>query len=202
MDIDRLNFNLSSLTLPIIVIIGPPGAGKTEVGQSLAQDLGWQFWDTDVIIEQACNMKVTAIFSRHSEKVFRLLERKLVEEIVKLYKNHQSADGSNVGAGTVISTGGGLPVPPENFANLAAMGNLINLYASIDVLSERAGRKGNRPLLNSPDQDSQKSRLKVLFEERKGVYSQADFSIDTSGLSIEAVVANIKAKLKLSDEQS
>ncbi len=138
MDIDHINFNLSGFALPVIVIIGAPGAGKTETGCALASDLGWLFWDTDVIIEQACNMKVTEIFSQHGEKAFRALERKLVEEIVKLH-NNMKQDYPKTQLGTIISTGGGLPVVNENFANLAQIGKLINLYASIEVLNDRAG---------------------------------------------------------------
>lgn len=202
MNISEKSFLLDSLALPVVTIIGPPGSGKTEVGRQLAQDLSWTFWDTDKLIEQATNLTVPGIFERYGEQMLRILEQKLVKQISHLYDIATRCQTDNDCAssagkqGTIISTGGGLPVSAENFAELARIGRLISLQATIDVLADRATRQGNRPLLYAQDNgQSQKSRLELLVKERRDVYLRAEWSIDTSNLNVAAVAQCIKEKL-------
>jgi shikimate kinase len=191
-----MNFNITKLALPAVILIGPPGAGKSTVGDLLAKELDWIFWDTDVLIQEASGMNVRGIFSRHGEKAFRDLETKLVTEMLLLYNRSEEME-----YGTVISTGGGLPIRPENLESLKKIGNIINLYASIDVLLDRIGQVENRPLLDAANFDQQQSSLELLMETRKKIYEQADFSIDTSNLSVDAVVECIKSKLSFNRQK-
>jgi len=191
------------------MLIGPPGAGKTVVGQVLAKDLDWQFWDTDAIIEQATAMKVADIFSKHSEDTFRFLEKTVVERIGELYANIDNFN-YNGKVGTVISCGGGLPIPKKNFAALSELGTIVHLYASPNILIERIKQTKNRPLL---DQESTKNdvenisnhfglrqaKLEALIQERKHVYAQARLNIDTSNKNIITVARSIKEQLGLGE---
>ncbi len=204
LNIERINFNLANLKLPIIIIIGPPGAGKTVVGLGLSQCLNWDYYDTDVLIEQATSMTVSEIFSKHKEIVFRQLEGALVNQMTKMCQ--KPADNTKSSGGTIISCGGGLPIPPQNFANLLKLGDIVCLQASASVLIERVGPVKHRPLLNLNIADEENTqtnsteqlfRLEKLLSERQEVYAQAPYQIDTSNKSIEAVVATIRILLKL-----
>jgi shikimate kinase len=199
MEISNIEFSLNALTKPAIVFIGPPGSGKTEVGKLLAQELNWQFWDTDSLIEQATKITVPGIFRQYGEKTLRLLEKKLVAKFDQLNSLSQAALGFDKNIlqanGTVISTGGGLPVYKENYRILSGIGTVIGLYADLDVLAQRALQQGNRPLLQSMNGASQKSKLESLVKERKAVYQQASWTIDTSKLTVAQVVQSIKQEL-------
>jgi shikimate kinase len=203
LNVNNINFSLSKLALPVVILIGPPGGGKTEVGKLLAADLTWTFLDTDILIEQAAGATIPEIFAQHGQRVFRLLEKKLIEKMEQLFSSE--AQGKDVGGmtgqhvteslGTVISTGGGLPVFKENLAILTKIGMIVSLYASCEILAERTTRKSNRPLLNSTDLRDRQQQIKLLLEERKDIYAKANLSIDTSNLPIASVVELIKKNL-------
>jgi shikimate kinase len=196
LNIERIDFGLSYLRLPIIVIIGPPGAGKTVVGKHLANILHWDFYDTDIVIENATSLTIPEIFSKYSETAFRQLEKNLVTTIANLSQANQNTD---ISSGTIISCGGGLPVPPENFNNLAKSGMIVCLKASPAVLLERVSKIEDRPLLNSNIDNSQNidtkeqilSRLEELISSRKEVYDKAQAQIDTTDRSIEEIISTI-----------
>ena len=200
-----INFQLSSLLLPVIVLIGPPGSGKTVVGQILANELNWQFWDTDMLIETAAGLKITDIFSQQGEAAFRFLEKTLLENILAL---HTSLTKTNTVApqyspselkGTVISCGGGLPIPPENFASLAKLGNIVYLDAPAHILMSRISHMKHRPLLDTKEDaiPERLSRLQSLLSKRQKIYAQAKYKIDTTDKSIETVVSSLRATLNV-----
>ena len=66
-------------TFPPVILIGPPGAGKTTVGAALAAGLGVGFTDTDAVVEAAAGKPVSDIFISDGEPEFRRLEREAVE---------------------------------------------------------------------------------------------------------------------------
>ncbi len=79
-----------------LVIVGPPGAGKSTVGQRLAERKGMDFVDLDVYIEEKYRTAIPLLFQRYGEKAFRTLEYAALKEVLKLDN-------------TVIATGGGTP---------------------------------------------------------------------------------------------
>jgi len=187
----------------MIIIIGPPGAGKTEVGKELAKSLHWDFYDTDYLIENAMNMKISEIFFQYTETVFRQLENALTKNIREICEKTKNS-AQNLG-GTVLSCGGGLPVAVENFDNLLSSGQVICLQASISTLAERVMRVKNRPLLNHNSFESEtdssnretQALLESLISKRKSVYAKAEHQIDTTNQSVEEVVKTIKTTFEL-----
>src|SRR5262249_7844134 len=161
------------------------------VGRQLASDLGWTFVDSDEVIERTVGRVIPEIFAEHGEETFRLLERKfldwVVESVPSKSKPSQTAYAGVLSQkqGTVLSTGGGMPIAEGNSVLLSQIGTVIYLHAQIDILLERANRKKNRPLLNPLGQpDDARSRLKALLEARNHIYAQADINVDTSELDI------------------
>ncbi|MBP1763205.1 MAG: aroK [Firmicutes bacterium] len=163
-----------------IVLLGFMGTGKTSIGRSLASKLQRRFVDLDNMIELDCGEKVSVIFAKHGESYFRTLEREMIVT-VSHYKN------------TVIATGGGAVLYPENIDQLRRNGVLITLTADPAVILERTARKTSRPLLNTPDP---KQAIATLLAERESLYQAADYIVDTSEGSVHEITDRIIALLK------
>ena len=63
-----------------IALIGPSGVGKSTVGQQLAYELGWPFFDLDALIEDRAGQSVSAIFASEGEAGFRERESAALSE--------------------------------------------------------------------------------------------------------------------------
>lgn len=140
-----------------LYLIGMMGCGKTTVGRILAQQLGYRFFDTDAVIEQAAGQTVSEIFATAGEAAFRQLETQVLAEL-SAYKR------------LAIATGGGIVLHPMNWSYLRH-GVVVWLDASIDQLYDRLAGDTSRPLLQDPDP---KGRLRSLLDQRRSFYAQAD----------------------------
>src|SRR5271170_153328 len=92
-----------------IVLVGFMGSGKTTTGKELAHVLGFQFLDTDQLIEKKNNKKIKSIFEEEGEVFFRNQEKEIIDKL--LSKNN-----------CIISTGGGAWISEENREKLMALG--------------------------------------------------------------------------------
>jgi shikimate kinase len=158
-----------------IALIGFMATGKSAVGRNLARKLRRRFVDLDALIEKTEGRKVREIFARNGEDYFRQLEKQALNAVL----------GEQ---GQVIATGGGIVLDNENFDLLRQKALLIALAASTDVLVARVGKSSKRPLLKGVDV---RARIEELLEQRRDRYAQAHVTIDTSGLTIDQVVAKI-----------
>src|SRR5215469_12581399 len=100
-----------------LALIGFMGTGKTSAGRLAADQLHFAFLDTDEIIQSRAGRTISDIFATNGEPAFRALERDVVGELAGRTR-------------TVISTGGGLPADPVNFASLKAHALVVCLWAS------------------------------------------------------------------------
>lgn len=166
-----------------IVLIGFMGTGKTSTGKILSSKLGCAFVDMDQVIEEKNGISISDMFKKHGEAYFRQKEKELVAELAS--KKNQ-----------VISTGGGTVKDPENVAKFRETGCVVALNASVDAILERTGRRGTRPVLDSADQGDRRKAIEELLESRKGMYSQADTTVDTSELTPLQVADKIINHLK------
>ena len=129
-----------------IVLTGFMGTGKTTVGRLLAERLGYEFVDTDSLIEQR-HGTIAEIFRSRGEDAFRQIERELAAEL-----------GDR--QGLVISTGGRLMLDPRNVASLSRNGRVFCLVATPDEILDRIVKDEagiERPLLSVPDPPSASS---------------------------------------------
>jgi shikimate kinase len=137
-----------------LVLIGPPGAGKSTVGKSLARLLNQEFIDTDREIERITGRKISEIFVEDGEEFFRSIEVKTVADLLQNFNG-------------VISLGGGAPINPA-IQSILKNGEfeVIFLDVSISQAANRIGFNKERPLLLvNPRQQWIK-----LMNDRRGIY--------------------------------
>ena len=166
-----------------VVLIGFMGTGKTSTGKMLAAKLGAAFIDMDQKIEEEAGMSIPDMFARKGEAYFREQERALVKRLAARRN-------------AVISTGGGTVKNPNNVADFKKSGVIVCLSASVDAVLARTNRRGTRPVLDGADQGDRRKAVEQLMAERRELYKQADYTIDTSELSPLLVVENIVRFLK------
>ena len=164
-----------------LFLTGMMGAGKTSVGQRLAESLGWKFVDLDEEIEASSERSITSWFSDVGEDAFRDEERK---QLQRLLFSEQMSDANS--SGIVLALGGGTYIQDGVPALLSASGPVVCLEVPVDELIERLTSEDveQRPLLKSA---SLKETLTSLWELRRDRYRMADHVIDASGLETDAV---------------
>jgi len=164
-----------------IVLTGFMCTGKTSVAKLLAEKLGYQFVDTDDLIEQRVGMKISNIFAVYGEPYFRDVETEVVKEVAKKDK-------------FVISTGGGVVLRKVNMDELRKNGIIINLTAKPETIYNRLkNQPGVRPLLNKPNPMNE---IIKLLSQREEYYKNCDLRIETDNFTVEQIVQQILDYIK------
>ena len=144
---------------PTVVLTGFMATGKTTVGRALARRLGYDFVDTDAVIEER-HGPIPAIFAQHGEAAFRRIEREVAAELAGR-------------PGLVIATGGRLMLDPANVATLGASAVVVCLQAGAEAIVARlrADATGveDRPMLAGDDPER---RVRELLAERADGYGR------------------------------
>jgi shikimate kinase len=153
------------------------GAGKSTTGALLAQRLGWQFLDTDAVIEARTGATIAQLFARHGEAAFRALEAEAI-------RDHARAER------LVLALGGGAIESEATRHALAQLDQacIVFLDAPLEVMVARCLAQpsaAERPVL------ADRERLARRLAERLPHYRQAHLTVETSGLTPEAVVESI-----------
>lgn len=164
-----------------LALIGFMGAGKSAVGRSVAEQLGFEFVDTDELIERRVGKSISQIFAQDGEAHFRELERSVVEQLQS--ENH-----------LVISTGGGLPTRQENIDSLKTHALIVCLWASADKIWERVRHQSHRPLLQTPDPFA---KIQELLAARAPFYRQADVLLNTDNRSVRQAALQVVQQFQL-----
>ncbi|MFN2377801.1 MAG: shikimate kinase [Candidatus Binatia bacterium] len=165
--------------MPHVVLTGFMASGKTAVGRRLARRLGYDFLDTDQVIEEKAGSAISEIFQRSGEAAFRALERETISNLA-------------LERPTVIATGGGTFVDAGNREVLHRLGPVVCLVTSTDTILERVGRSEKRPLASGP---GAVERLAGLYESRLPFYRMADVMVETDGLSVDQAAARVAAAI-------
>jgi shikimate kinase len=157
--------------------------GKTSVGRALAGLTGRPFLDLDAAIEARSGATIVELFAR-GEAVFRAREREVLRQVAAESRSH----------GTVVSTGGGAVVDPENLAVLRESGHVVLLEATLDEIDGRlaaeAARGRLRPLWagddGGADPAARRQRLGGLLQARQDAYR----AVAASGLRLASAGAS------------
>src|ERR1700690_2067418 len=115
-----------------LALIGFMGTGKSSVGRLVAEQLHFDYLDTDELIQSRANRTITDIFDADGEAAFRKLEHQLVTELAARKP-------------TAISTGGGSPANPNNLTSLKTHAPVVCLWASPEKIWDRVRTQTHRP---------------------------------------------------------
>jgi len=164
-----------------IILIGPPGAGKTSVGKALAKKLSLNFLDSDKVVEEKSGKSIPEIFITDGEPAFREMERAAVIDLI------ENQDG-------VIALGGGSVMDLEVSKRLLPMAHVVFLDVSISNAAPRVGFNRDRPmLLGNPRQ-----QWIALMEKRRSTYEAlAKARVSTDNKKPVEVVEEILKELAL-----
>jgi XRE family aerobic/anaerobic benzoate catabolism transcriptional regulator len=170
-----------------IALIGLRGAGKTALGQRLADNLGFPFIELSREIEQFAGCQISEIHNLYGANAYRRYERRALEEAIQIYPE------------VVIATPGGLVSDSANFNLLLSHCTTVWLQAdAADHMGRVAAQGDMRPMAASREAMED---LKRILEGRSAFYSKADLAINTSGRSedqaFEALRTSVRQHLTL-----
>lgn len=166
---------------PKLILTGFMASGKSAVGRAAAARLGWRLVDCDAELVARAGQPIPAIFAERGEAQFRNLEREVIAAVAG-DPNRCPQCGEPRPA--VISTGGGALIDERNYAALKRAGVIICLSARPQVIAARVRRSPHaRPKLLEGGKPLE-VRIAELIEERHAAYARADFTVDTSDLSV------------------
>ncbi|MDR6534458.1 helix-turn-helix transcriptional regulator [Variovorax soli] len=153
-----------------IALVGLRGAGKSTLGQMLADDLDVPFIELSREIEKMAGCSVREIHDLYGTNAYRRYERRALEETVQIY------------AEVVIATPGGIVSDPATFNELLAHCTTVWLQAAPEEHMGRVAAQGDtRPMAASKEAMDD---LRRILAGRAAFYSKADLSVDTSGCDL------------------
>ena len=160
-----------------IVLIGMPGVGKSTLGVVLAKELGYQFVDADLLIQERENRLLKEIIAEDGVDGFLKIENDVNASI--------SADK------TVIATGGSVIYGKEAMEHLKEIGTVVYLKLDYETLDSRLGNLKGRGVVLKDCQT-----LKDLYDERIPLYEKyADVIVDEGGLDLEQTLTQVLKQL-------
>jgi shikimate kinase len=184
---------------PVVVLIGPPGAGKSAVGPLLADRLGVEFADTDAAVGAAAGKPPGDIFIENGEDAFRALERSAVVRAL-------GDQGALRARGGVLALGSGAVTDPaiqDLLADLRGRGGLggssprtgtvVYLSAEFGTVARRIGL--DKPRIVVPG--NPRGRLRAMLGERDALYARlAQVTVPTDDLDPDELADQIAAEIR------
>ncbi|MDT7570640.1 MAG: shikimate kinase [Actinomycetota bacterium] len=162
------------MTGPRVVLVGPPGSGKSTVAILLAERLGLASRDTDDDVTRLAGQSIADVFLEHGEEAFRALESQAVRAALDE-------------RGGVLAVGGGAVLDAE-VRELLAGHTVVFLDVSISDAAPRIGFNRDRPLLLG----NVRGQWVQLMEARRPFYNEvASVRVDTDGKTPEEVADEV-----------
>jgi XRE family aerobic/anaerobic benzoate catabolism transcriptional regulator len=166
-----------------VALVGLRGAGKSTLGQRLADDLGFPFVELSREIEKFAGCSVNEIQSLYGQNAYRRYERRALEEAIQIYPE------------AVIATPGGLVSDAATFNLLLAHCTTVWLQADPEDHMKRVAAQGDlRPMAASKEAMED---LKGILAGRAAFYSKAELRLDTSAQPLDATFLALRAMVRL-----
>ena len=161
-----------------IALIGLRGAGKSTLGQMLAEDLGFPFVELSREIEKFAGCSISEIQALYGQNAYRRYERRALEEAIQIYPE------------AVIATPGGLVSDPATFNQLLSHCATVWLQADPEDHMKRVQAQGDlRPMAASREAMDD---LKSILAGRAAFYSKAQLRLDTSTASLDITFQSLR----------
>ena len=165
-----------------IALIGLRGAGKSTLGQMLAEDLGFAFLELSREIEQFAGCSVGEIQALYGQNAYRRYERRALEEAIQIHED------------AVIAIPGGLVSDPATFNLLLAHCTTVWLFADPEDHLKRVVAQGDtRPMAASREALQE---LKAILAGRAPFYSKAEIKVDTSAQPLDETFAILRKQVR------
>ena len=161
-----------------LILIGPPGVGKSTVGVLLAKALSMPFVDTDIIIQASEGRRLQDILDTDGIGAFRAIEERYIVGL-KLEQH-------------VIATGGSVVYSESAMAHLKSLGRIVFLALPCETLLKRIENLDTRGVVLPKSQS-----FCQMYDERYPLYIRwADYVVDCAGLSHEQVVQRVASLIR------
>ena len=172
----------SAIANPRVALVGLRGAGKSALGQMLADDLDFPFVELSREIEKFAGCSVAEIQALYGMNAYRRYERRALEEAIQIYPE------------AVIATPGGLVSDPATFNQLLSHCTTVWLQADPEDHMKRVQAQGDlRPMAASKEAMED---LKSILAGRAAFYSKSQLSIDTSAQQLDATFQLLRSKVR------
>lgn len=165
-----------------IALVGLRGAGKSTLGQMLAEDLGYPYVELSREIEKFAGCSISEIQGLYGVNAYRRYERRALEEAIQVYPE------------AVIATPGGLVSDPATFNLLLSHCTSVWLQADAEDHMKRVMDQGDmRPMAASREAMED---LRGILAGRAAFYSKADFTVNTSGRTLAQAFVALRAVVR------
>ncbi len=164
-----------------IALVGLRGAGKSTVGRRLALELEVPFVELDQRASEIAGMTLAEIFQVHGEQHFHRLEAEALEQVL--------GEGERL----VLATGGSIVASPTSFARLRESCRTVWLKADPKEHFTRVLDQGDRRPMR--DRPRAMAELESILATREPLYAECEIVVDTSGKSVDEVVASVQREL-------
>lgn len=166
-----------------LYLVGMMGAGKTTVGRTLARQLGYQFFDTDALVETVSGQSIADLFAGEGEATFRDWETQVLAQL-------------SAHTRLVVATGGGIVGRSQNWSYLHDGVTLWLDVPAAELYRRLVADPTPRPLLQTPDP---LQTLTHLLQQRQPLYAQADVRVPAElppDTLVNTLVACLQAALR------
>lgn len=168
-----------------IILIGFKAAGKSTIGKLLSNTLSYDLIDTDQeILKLNQNNKFATIgelYNNIGEAEFRKQEYEVTQLLPELITNS-----------TVIATGGGVVLNPDNIKLLQDIGTIIYLNTPEEIINQRVNADQSSVIFKN-NTNMQNEKLSKAYSQRKDLYARyADYIINTCDKTADKIVTEIK----------